>query len=121
MMLVEQFAGTTLVGNTFQSAGANANAYTAITPGGFRIAVFNKDTARDLNVAIGLPGARRAKLWRLMGPALDATQNITLAGAEVRHGDAVWSAKNVQNVAIKGAFLEVSVPHASAALLFVET
>ena len=121
MMLVEQFAGTTLVGNTFQSAGANANAYTAITPGGFRIAVFNKDTVRDLNVAIGLPGARRAKLWRLMGPALDATQNITLAGAEVRHGDAVWSAKNVQNVAIKGAFLEVSVPHASAALLFVET
>ena len=91
-MLVEQFAGTTLVANEFDAAGANATAYTAKAADGYRIAVFNKDAIRDLDVHVDLAGlsARPAKTWRLTGPALDATKGITLAGAEVAHGSAQW-------------------------------
>jgi hypothetical protein len=121
MMLVQQFTGTTLVGSSFSSAGANATAYAAKAAGGFRIAVFNKDGARDIAVQIDLGGkARTAKLWRLTGAALNATKGITLAGAEVQHGDAAWSPKSVQTLAVKGSSLEINVPRASAALVFVK-
>lgn len=120
MMLVQQFTGTTLIANTFDSAGANATAYTAKTAKGYRIAVFNKDATRDLTIAVDGATARSIKTWRLTGPALNATKGITLAGAEVQHGNAAWSPKTVQTLAVKGSSLEISVPHASATLVFVE-
>jgi hypothetical protein len=121
MMLVERFAGSTLVANSFAPAGANATAYTARAADGYRIAVFNKDAARDLKITVDLAGkARRAKLWRLTGPALDATKGITLAGAEVHHGDAAWAPKAEESVPVHGSAFAMSVPRASAALVFVE-
>lgn len=121
MMLVEQFAGTTLIANSFSPGRANATAYTSKAGQGLRIAIFNKDASRDLRIDIDLGGkARQAKLWRLTGPALDATRGVALAGAEVRHGDAAWAPKTEEAIAVHRGSLEVSVPHASAALLFVD-
>jgi hypothetical protein len=123
MMLVEQFAGTTLVANAFDALGANATAYTAKAGDGWRIALFNKDASRDLDVRIDLAGlkARRAKAWRLTGPALDATKGIELAGAEVAHGSAAWHPQRTETVHVRHASLAVGLPRASALLLFVES
>src|SRR5262249_19517204 len=92
MLLCEQFAGTTMVANEFDAAGANAKAYAAKAKDGWRIAILNKDAARDLAVHVSLDGvkAKSAKLWRLIGPSLDATKGITLAGAEIAKGTSDW-------------------------------
>ena len=123
MMLVEQFAGTTLVANTFDTAGVNATAYTAKSADGYRIAVFNKDALRDLDVRVGLSGlsAGRGKTWRLTGPALDATKGIMLAGAEVAHGSAEWHPRKTEIIPVRQGSLVLNVPRASAVLLFVES
>ena len=123
MMLVEQFAGTTLVANAFDAMGTNATAYSAKTREGLRIALFNKDAARDIEVLIDLAGskARGAKAWRLTGPALNATKGIMLAGAQVAHGSAAWRAHSVETVPARHASLAVRLPRASAVLLFVES
>jgi hypothetical protein len=122
MMLVQQFAGTRLVANRFDNMGANATAYAASAADGLRIAIFNKDMTQDLSVAIDLAGAkaRRAKVWRLQGPALDATSGVTLAGATIAHGNADWQPRDVEKLAMQGGMASLAVPHASAALLFVE-
>jgi len=120
MMLVQQFAGTTLLANRFSPAGANAKAYAAKAADGFRIAIFNKDEARDITVALAGIKARQARAWRLTGPALDAIKGITLAGAEVHDGDAAWAPKSVQHLPVQDGAVTLAVPHASAALLFVE-
>ncbi len=123
MMVVEQFAGTTLFKNTLSAGGANATAYSAKAADGLRIAIFNKDGGRDIAVRVDLGGvpARRAKLWRLTGPALDATKGITLAGAEIAPGDAQWSPNETATLAVGKGGIDVEVPRASAALLFVES
>ena len=123
MMLVEQFARTTLVANSFDALGANATAYCAKAGDDLRIALFNKDAGRDLDVRIDLAGtkARRATAWRLTGPALDATKGIMLAGAEVGHGSAAWRPRSTQAVPVRDASLAVRLPRASALLLFVES
>lgn len=122
MMLVERFAGLKMIGTKFDAAGANAHAYAATSEGGFRIAVFNKDAARDLSLRVDLAGhkAKAANLWRLTGPALDATKAITLAGAEVNQGDAAWAPRDIEKLVPHGGVFDLKVPHASAVLMFVE-
>jgi hypothetical protein len=122
MMLVERFAGTTMIGTAFDAAGANAHAYAAKAEGGYRIAVFNKDATRDISVHVDLGGAKakNANAWRLTGPALDATKGVTLAGAEVQHEGAVWAPRAIENLPAKGKSFELKVPRASAVLAFVE-
>lgn len=121
MMLVEQFAGTTLVANDFDASDANATAYCARARTGWKIALFNKDASRGLDVRIDLAGekARRVSAWRLTGPALNATKGITLAGAEVAPGSAAWYPRTTETVTA-GASIDVGLPRASALLLFVE-
>ncbi|HEY5347584.1 MAG TPA: hypothetical protein VIJ72_05285, partial [Rhizomicrobium sp.] len=121
MLLAQQFAGTRLVANQFNSMGANATAYTASTGDGLRIAIFNKDMTQDIDIAVDLAGAkaRRARAWRLAGPALDATSGVTLAGAEIVHGSAEWQPRRVEQLAVLDGRLALSVPRASAVLLFV--
>jgi len=122
MMLAEQFAGTSMVATTFDSGAVNAAAYAAKAPDGMRIALINKDAVLDLDADIApATNARRASVWRLEGPGLDATSGVTLGGAEVEHGTARWSPKKVETVAMQAGRLSIAVPHASAALLFVET
>jgi hypothetical protein len=130
MMLAQAFVGARLVPVRFETGGAVATAYAARTEAGYRIALFNKDEDRDLRVRLDLgaeapsslrkAGAPRTRLWRLTGPSLEATQGVTLAGAEVAPGDAAWSprTREILDLTADGAVLDL--PKASAALLFVE-
>jgi hypothetical protein len=124
MMLVEQFASAALVRTIFDTPGVNATAYAAIGGGGIRVALFNKDHARDLTVTIAFAGdggaPAGARLWRLTGPGLDATCGVTLAGSAVgRAGD--FRPDRVERVQPREDVLTVELPHASAAMLFIDT
>lgn len=121
MMLGQRFAGTTMVACSLETGGADAVAYAArAQDGGMRIALINKDAAADLDIAIDLGGAGRgARVWRLQGPALDAPSGVTFAGAEVAQGSADWRPRTEARIAA-GRQLQVRLPRASAALLFIE-
>jgi len=123
MMLVEQFAGTTLLGNSFDALGANVTAYCAKAGDGWRIALFNKEAGRDLTVHIDLDGlaVRRATAWTLTGPALDARLGIELAAAEVERGSAAWRPRKTHILPIRDGVLAVDLPRASAHLLFLRS
>jgi hypothetical protein len=119
MMAMQQFADADLVATQFEHQGVNATAYAAKRAQGWCIAVVNKDLQRDLSIDVEVPTASKsATLWRLAGPALDATDNITLAGAQVT-SDAHWDPSQVLTVPIDGSRATIDVRHASAALLFV--
>lgn len=122
MMLAEQFAGRTLVGAQLDAGALNATAYAARDGGGYRIALFNKDAASDLTVRIdaGSQKLGSGTLWRLTGPSLDATTGITLAGAAVGP-DGAWRPAQIERVTAQGGMITVSVPRASAAILFLKS
>lgn len=117
MLAVQQLAGTRLVRSHFDTQGANATAYVAQAGRGWRVALVNKDATRDLDVALALPtGVRQAEVWRLSGPALDATEGITLAGSPVGPG-AQWQPREVSRLKASHGVLSLPLPHASAAVL----
>jgi hypothetical protein len=121
MMAVEQFAGGTLVETDLEAPGVNAKAYAARTGKGWRIALVNKDLKRDLEVQVSIPdGVRQARVWRLTAPAIDATENVTLAGAEVTAADADWSPRQVDELPVRSGDATVSVRRGSAAIVFGE-
>ena len=120
MLAVQQFANTDLVATRFDTHGVNANAYAAKRVDGWCIAVVNKDLRLDLTVDVVVPpGCKSAATWRLTGPSIDATENVSLAGARVSGTDAKWTALATESVAVKEGRAALEVPHASAALLFV--
>jgi hypothetical protein len=117
MMLAQQFAGTTLLRTSLESDGANVSAYAGRDEHGkFRVALFNKDEANDAIVIVDEKS--NAKIWRLSGRALDATSGITLAGAAVE-ADGAWNATDVQSIQSLDGKLNIPLPHAGAALLFI--
>jgi len=122
MMMVEQFANTRLIATAFEARGANATAYAAKTADGLRIALFNKEPSADFEIEIDLnTAARGATLWRLTGPRLDAISGIALAGAQIAPGSADWQPATVETVRVAGRSLTVSLPRASAALIFARS
>ena len=99
--------------------GVNATAYAARSGSGFKVAIFNKDEAKSCGcVACAVPGeVRKATAWRLQAPALDATEGVTLAGAEIRAGE--WKPRVAESVAVKNGVARIRIPAGSAALVFV--
>jgi hypothetical protein len=121
ILLANQLSGGTLLDADLKAAGVNATAFATEHEGQVRVAVFNKDAAQALDLAVHAPGrVKSAKAWRLEGPALDATEGITLAGAAVS-GGAQWSPKTVERLATHGDSARIHLPAGSAALLFLET
>jgi hypothetical protein len=119
MMAVEQLAGAALVATQFETAGVNATAYAARRGSEWRVAIVNKDLQRDLTIEIAIPdGMKRASAWRLLGPAIDATENVRLAGAEVAGPDAEWSPREVATIEANQGMASFNVPKGSAAVLF---
>jgi hypothetical protein len=114
MMLAEKFAGKTLVETSIDAGGANATAYAARDGKGYLVALFNKDPSLDLTVALdGVSGAH-ARVWRLTGPSIDATEGVTFAGAVV-DGKGGW--RPIEQETVDPS--HILLPHASAALVFV--
>ena len=118
MLLANQFAGGTMMRVDGAIVGANMTAYAARHKSGFKVALFNKDELKAVDVSIRLPGqVHKANAWRLQAPALDSTEGVTLAGAEIRAG--AWSPKVAEPVAVRDGIARIRIPASSAALVFV--
>jgi hypothetical protein len=83
-----------------------------------KVAIFNKDAAAALDLTIHTPRKfRSARMWRLKGPALDATEGITLDGGEIERDSAQWDPHNTEEIEAHGDSSRIHVPAASGALL----
>jgi hypothetical protein len=116
-----KFAGTFSGGRFMRTRcdlhGLNATVYAVKMDHSFRIAVINKDDLHALELDLFTPrGAMSAALTRLAAPQLDATENVTLAGAEI-DAHAQWHVHTVENLPIKNGKNRFRVPAASAAQL----
>jgi hypothetical protein len=119
MLLANQLAGGTPVKVEGMPAGLNATAYAVRNGSGFKVALFNKDGAKSVDVSVRAPsGVRKATTWRLQAPALDSTEGVTLAGAEIGE-HAVWSPREAERVSVKSGVARIRIPAASAALVFL--
>lgn len=119
MILANQFAGCTPLKVDWMPGGVNATAYGVRDASGFKVAVFNKDERMGVDLSIRVPGkASRATAWRLQGPALDATEGVTLAGARIRAG-ARWRPELVETLTVTGGLVRTQVAAASGALVFL--
>ena len=72
-----------------------------------------------MELSVRTPRAmKKAEAWRLVAPALDATEGVTLAGAAIEaHG--VWAPKTVEPIAVKDGVARLRLPAASAVLVFL--
>ncbi|HEY2761585.1 MAG TPA: hypothetical protein VGI75_12600, partial [Pirellulales bacterium] len=119
MLLANQFAETDSKEVTLTASGIDATAYAGKKDDELRVAIFNKDASHDLKLSVSMPpGTRQAKIWRLSGPSLDATNDIMLAGADIST-DFTWAPANVETFAVTEGRLQLEVPHDSAALVFL--
>ena len=107
--LAQRFAGARMLPGRFDTGGANLGAYAARRGDTVLVALINKDTLRDADVAIGgLAGFGKAKAMRLRAPALDSRTDASFADVdEDVHPDAQGAAR-------------IAVPRGSAALLSFE-
>jgi hypothetical protein len=120
MLLANQFAGTRTGAVVLSTGGIDATAYAGRGRDGWRVAIFNKDSSRKLALTIEAPPQCRAgRAWRLVGPSLDATTGVSLAGAEVGP-DLTWSPRTVENRPVADGRISLDVPSDSAALLFLD-
>jgi hypothetical protein len=118
MLLANQFAGCELMNLDGKIEGANATAYAARAGSGFKIALFNKDELKAVDVSLRIPAkVRKATAWRLQAPSLDSTEGVTLAGAEIRAGH--WSPRVVEPVEVRNGAAWIRIPASSAALVMV--
>lgn len=122
MLLANQFAGSVMLEVDGTIEGVNATAYAARFKSGFKVALFNKDERKAVDVSLRVPdrlrgGARKANAWRLQAPALDATEGVTLAGAEIRAGQ--WRPEKTESIAVRNGVARIRIPASSAALLSV--
>jgi hypothetical protein len=121
MLLANQFAGTQMRDVVLSADGVDATAYAGRGRDGWRIAIFNKDSSRSLALRIQAPPQSRAgRAWRLVGPSLDATTGVSLAGAEVGP-DLTWSPAAVESHPIADGQVALGVPPDSAVLLFLDS
>lgn len=119
MMLANQLAGGTMLQVNGKIEGANATAYASRHQSAYKVAIFNKDESKAVVVSLNLPSkAHKATAWRLQAPALDSTEGVTLAGAEIQP-HAVWSPRVVEPVEVRNGVPRIHIPAASAALIFV--
>jgi hypothetical protein len=117
MMLANQLAGGTLLEVNGKMEGANATVYATHHDSGYKVAIFNKDALKAVDVALRMPSKiRKATAWRLQAPALDATEGVTLAGAEIK-AHAVWSPRIVEPVKVRSGVPRIHIAAGSAALV----
>ncbi|MGA2169916.1 MAG: glycosyl hydrolase family 79 C-terminal domain-containing protein [Terracidiphilus sp.] len=120
MLLASQFAGGTFLRVDGSMEGVNTTAYAAQHKTGFKVAVFNKGELKPIDLSIRAPrGVESATAWRMQAPALDSTERVTLAGAEIQ-AHAKWRPKVVEHVAVRNGIPRLRIPAGSAVLLFLK-
>jgi hypothetical protein len=119
MMLANQFAGCRLMRTECDFRSVNAKVYAGRSGDEVRVAVLNKDAFTPLALTLrGEVRARSGRLWRLRAPQLEATEGVSLAGAEIG-AQARWT-PHFETVEGQNGALRLRVPGASAALLFLK-
>jgi hypothetical protein len=120
MVLANQFAGGKFLHTDADMRTVNATAYAVRFRKSMKIAIFNKDSRKSIEISIRAPRTiKRARAWRLEAPALDATDGISLAGAAIlAHGQ--WQPKAPEPVAITDDVPRIRVRAGSAALVFLD-
>jgi hypothetical protein len=97
-------------------SGDRATAYAADFPHHTRLILINKDAAQPL--AVILRTRAHAILWSLSAPSLHDISHVTLAGSTL--GPHPFHTKHAQHLAPTHGTLTVTLPPASAAVLFCQ-
>ena len=85
--------------------------------GTYYVTVINKESTLDLSISCSEPGGPTAvEAYRLCGPALGGTKDVTFAGAAVAE-DGTWSPHPPETVSTVSGEVRWQVPHASALVL----
>jgi len=117
MLMAQEFAGATMQSLEPATTGM-LRAYAAEKKDRTIIAIVNKASSGDNRVRITCEKAfQHATLWRLTAPALDAVAGIEF-GQDVVNSEGSWNPRSVP-LQIRNGSLQVDVPAASAALLFL--
>jgi hypothetical protein len=117
MLLAQEFAGATMQSLEPAPSGM-LGAYAAEKNGRTIIALVNKASSGDRGVLITADKPfHRASLWRLTGPALDATTDVEF-GRAVVSAEGTWNPRSEPLPVLNGT-VQVAVPAASAALIFL--
>jgi len=112
-MLLVALAGTGDLFTTTTSAGSlNVSAFAVAQPGGANVILVNKEAATGLKATVDVGAASGATAVYLLGPKIDATTGLTLAGSEVTPAGA-WSRQQSYAVPTSGDNLEVVLPATS--------
>lgn len=120
MMLANQFAGAKMLRATCDLKDLNVTVYAARREPETLINIFNKDETSSLQLVVrGLMNASSAVIWRMRAPRLDATEDIQLAGAQIKP-HAQWTPRTIENIELKNGKAYLDVPPASAALLILK-
>jgi hypothetical protein len=117
MMVANQLAGSTMMRAECDWNGVNATAYAARGEDGMRVAIFNKDEAASVRIVLHGATSTAVRVWRLEGPRLDATEGVTLAGAEIAD-HARWTPR-AERLKVRDGVAEVRVRSANGALIFL--
>jgi hypothetical protein len=120
MLLANQFADTEIKDVVLVSSNINVTAYAGKVKNEWRIAIFNKDLSKELDLTVELPGSfKRVNIWRLKGPSIDATENVSLANVSIG-SDLSWVPGTNEKGNVKNNQCHLTVPKSSAALLFLK-
>lgn len=88
--------------------------------GKLRVTLVNKDLTKTVAAAVATgPKFTRGQALRLSAPSVNATSDVTFAGAVV-NADGTWAPKSTESLALAGGNTSVSLPPASALLLVIE-
>lgn len=119
MLLANQFAGAEMMDVVLDVSTMNVTAYACKVNDEWRIAIFNKDLSKDLDLTIELPiPCDEVKVWRLSGRNIDATDKVSFANSVIG-SKLTWSPKSKEKCKIKNKQCLLHVPKSSAALLFL--
>jgi hypothetical protein len=120
MMLANQLAGSKMLRSDCDLHGANATVYAARDEHSTRVALFNKDDHTSIHLVMrGLMNATSATVWRMQGPSLNATEDVTLAGARILP-HAQWKPRVEEPIEVRNGVGHLRVSNSSAALLILK-
>ena len=88
--------------------------------GKLRVTLVNKDLTKSIAASVTVGGKfTKGQALRLTAPSVDATTDVTFAGATV-HADGTWAPKTTESLAVSAGRTSLALPPASAALLILE-
>jgi hypothetical protein len=80
----------------------------------------NKDLTKSIAASVTVGGKfTKGQALRLTAPSVDATTDVTFAGATV-NADGTWAPKTTESLTVSAGLTSFTLPPASAALLILE-